>query len=556
MRKFYLLPFMLISSLLIFSCNQSTSVSQNEPSGQELLAVDLNNIIPLPLDIKQDSGYFLLKNTHQILVNASHAKLVKVAAFLKKELTEVIPSPVYINVLSDENLQNEIKNTTGSHKNKFSLSVDSSIEGGDEAYRISIQPSLVTITGGSEAGVFRAIQTLKQLLSFPPQKNVDQETYLALKTGTINDFPRFEYRGFMLDVARHFYSVAEVKEIIDHLAAYKYNVFHFHLTDDQGWRIEIPSWPKLTTVGSNSAVGQTTCKNCFYSLEQYQEIVRYADERFITLIPEIDVPGHVRAALASYPEELYCDGNKPDWPYTDIKVSISSLCFSNPKIYEFFDDVVREVAKRTLGKYIHIGGDETPKWVKHQDYSDFMLKAYDIVKKHGKTIVGWTNDLGSVEGLTPDVIGQHWSTKKHCCETTMKMANRGSKIVMSPANKSYLDLKYDKDTAIGLKWAGFNSIENSYNWDPETNIESLNPNSIIGVEAALWGETITSMNDAQYMIFPRLLTLSEVAWSPQDKRSWQSFTKRLAFHIEHLKKQNINYRPLSKMSSENNLGQN
>ena len=404
-----------------------------------------------------------------------------------------------------------------------------------------IEKQLLSIVGGSDAGVFRGIQTLKQLFPLASDHKLS-----ALKTGVIKDYPRFEHRGFMLDVARHFYTVDEVKQVIDYLAAYKYNVFHFHLTDDQGWRIEIPSWPKLTTVGSNSAVGQTSCENCFYSLDEYQEIVQYADERFITLIPEIDVPGHVKSALASYPDELYCDGDKPDWPYTGTKVRISSLCFSNPKIYDFFEDVVSEVAKRTTGKYIHVGGDETPKWVKHQDYADFMLKASGIINKHGKTLMGWTNDLGSVAGLPNDVVGQDWSTKKHCCENTLNMAKSGSKIVMSPANKAYLDLKYDKDAPIGLHWAGYNSIANSYNWDPDLMIEGLNPKNIIGVEAALWGETIKSMSDAQYMIFPRLLSLSEVAWSPQDKRNWQNFSKRLTHQVQYLKQQGINYRPLEK----------
>jgi len=426
-------------------------------------------------------------------------------------------------------------------QNRIVLLVDGELNGGPESYNIVIDKHLLKVVGGSAAGVFRGVQTLKQLLPV-----ADDNKLPALNTGVIKDYPRFEHRGFMLDVARHFYTVEEVKQVIDYLAAYKYNVFHFHLTDDQGWRIDIPSWPKLTEVGSNSAVGKESCENCFYSLDEYQEIVQYADERFITLIPEIDVPGHVKSALASYPDELYCDGDKPEWPYTGIKVRISSLCFSNPKIYNFFEDVVSEVAKRTTGQYIHVGGDETPKWVKHQDYADFMLKASGIISKHGKTMMGWTNDLGSVAGLPTDVVGQDWSTKKHCCENTLAMAKSGNKIVMSPANKAYLDLKYDKDAPIGLHWAGYNSIENSYNWDPELMIDGLTAKNIIGVEAALWGETIKSMSDAQYMIFPRLLSLSEVAWSSQEQRTWSGFSKRLAQQLDTLEQQGLNYRPLAK----------
>jgi len=542
MRPSYKACIVLISSLtLIFGCSQSTDSLEKNAETTKSSVVDYDNIIPMPVAAEQGTDYFVLSNTKHILVSASQPKLEAVASYLTSEISNVVKSAIQISMMSEQKLLDINLSQSDATKNQIILLIDNKLADGLEAYNIVIEKHQIKVVGGSVAGVFRGIQTLKQLLPA-----AGDNALAVLNTGVIKDYPRYEHRGFMLDVARHFYTVDEVKQVIDYLATYKYNVFHFHLTDDQGWRIEIPSWPKLTTVGSNSAVGQTSCENCFYSLDEYQEIVEYADERFITLVPEIDVPGHVKAALASYPEELYCDGDKPDWPYTGIKVRISSLCFSNPKIYDFFDDVVSAVAKRTTGKYIHIGGDETPKWVKHQDYAEFMLKASDIVAKHGKTLMGWTNDLGSVDGLSTDVVGQHWTTKKHCCESTLKMANRGSKIVMSPANKAYLDLKYDKDAPIGLNWAGYNSIENSYNWDPATNIEQLNSDNIIGIEAALWGETIKSMSDAQYMIFPRLLSLSEVAWSPQEKRSWSGFSKRLAQHLESFERQGITYRELAK----------
>jgi len=535
-----------LSLFVLSSCSDNSKSNKNKlsiaaESTGELLTVDYNNIIPLPIDTKQEADYFILANTKQILVSASQPKLLNVATYLTNEISHVADSSIQTTVMNEQKLQDVQSSKINANENQIVLFVDDKLSGGPEAYVIEIETQRITIVASSEAGVFRGIQTLKQLL--PLAENNKQ---IAFNTGVIKDAPRFEHRGFMLDVARHFYTVSEVKQIIDYLAEYKYNVFHFHLTDDQGWRINIPSWPKLTEIGSNAAVGQKSCENCFYSLDEYQEIVQYADERFITLIPEIDVPGHVKAALASYPDELYCDGDKPDWPYTGIKVRISSLCFSNPKIYDFFDDVVSEVAKRTTGQYIHVGGDETPKWVKHQDYADFMLKASGIISKHGKTMMGWTNDLGSVKGLPTNVVGQDWSTKKHCCENTLNMAKNGNKIVMSPANKAYLDLKYDKDAPIGLHWAGYNSIENSYNWDPELMIEGLNANNIIGVEAALWGETIKSMSDAQYMIFPRLLSLSEVAWSRQEQRNWSNFSERLSNKIKYLEQQGINYRGLEK----------
>jgi len=547
MRALFNTCIVLISSLLLtVGCSQPKNSLDNSTNPQVLSVVDYDKIIPLPISAIQGTQHFILANTNKVLVSASQPKLVALATYLTNEVSNLVEAPIQTSVMSEQKLLDIQASNISTNNNQIILLVDELLLAGSEAYVININTQLITITGGSEAGVFRGIQTLKQLLPLP-----ENNKQVAFNTGVIKDAPRFEHRGFMLDVARHFYTVAEVKQVIDYLAEYKYNVFHFHLTDDQGWRIDIPSWPKLTEVGSNSAVGKESCKNCFYSLDEYQEIVQYADERFITLIPEIDVPGHVKAALASYPDELYCDGDKPDWPYTGIKVRISSLCFSNPKIYDFFEDVVSEVAKRTTGQYIHVGGDETPKWVKHQDYAEFMLKASDIIKKHGKTMMGWTNDLGSVAGLPTDVIGQDWSTKKHCCENTLNMAKNGSKIVMSPANKTYLDLKYDKDAPIGLHWAGYNSIENSYNWDPELMIDGLNANNIIGVEAALWGETIKSMADAQYMIFPRLLSLSEVAWSPQEQRSWSGFSERLTQQLDTFEQQGINYRPLDKYISSN-----
>jgi hexosaminidase len=536
----------LIFSIFLLLSGYVTSATYND---NQLVSVNYKNVIPLPVEFEQTSGYFVLGNIDKILINAKQDNVKPLAEYLKAELTVVLMPSVTIEPMMNKQNTKSSSDSENKVNNQVILLVSDDIKGGKEAYEITIEEHVLTLVGGSAAGIFRGIQTIKQLLPLLVEtkqtvNKLNQNTKAALNIGVIKDYPRYEHRGFMLDVARHFYTVDEVKAVIDYLAAYKYNVFHFHLTDDQGWRINIPSWPKLTSIGSNSAVDQISCEKCFYSLDEYQDIVKYADERFITLIPEIDVPGHVRAALASYPDELYCEGDKPVWPYTGQKVRISSLCFSNPKIYDFFEDVVSEVAKRTTGQYIHVGGDETPKWVKHSDYTDFMLKANDIVAKHGKTLVGWTNDLGSVKGLSSDVVGQDWSTNQHCCENTLNMANRGSKIIMSPANKAYLDLKYDENTALGLNWAGYNSIENSYNWNPELMIEGLNSENIIGIEAALWGETIKTMADAQYMIFPRLLSLSEVAWTPQEKRKWPEFLERIENHLKGLKQQGINFKPL------------
>ena len=488
------------------------------------------DIIPLPVKSQQNRGYFSLSYQTEITINDKR---------LKSE-------QIFLRDLLKQSLGFELKTSSSQSSSAFSviaLELDTSLNLPEEGYELEVTNEKVILSAATSAGVFRGIQSLRQLLPAVNTKlagNTPKDMVWTIYTGKITDQPRYSYRGFMLDVSRHFYTVEEVKSIIDSLAEYKYNVFHFHLTDDQGWRIEIPGWPKLTTVGSRSAVGMDDCKNCYYTLDEYADIVAYADQRHIMLIPEIDTPGHVRAAQASYPEILFCDGDPLEWPYTGIKVKISSLCFKNAEIYDFFEDVVAAIAPLTTGSYIHVGGDETPKWVDKKDYETFMVKAEQIINKYGKTMMGWTNDLGEVKGLSSSSVGQHWSIKKTCCETTLNMIENGSKIVMSPANKTYVDLKYNKDTELGLKWAGFNSVENSYNWNPATIVPGVTDKDIIGVESPLWGETVKTIEDAQYLIFPRLLTISEVAWSPQESRDYNSIKNRLDVHIKRLKQQGIN----------------
>jgi len=531
-RKFFLF---IVFIGVVAGCtnNDFSSTNPNDVVDKKKSYIPFTDIIPLPAEVKEADGEadstFNLSDVDKIVIDLASTLITNEAEYLKEYLSQTLGKSLEI-VGADTSILASLDSPL------IRLSIDENLDGGKEAYQIHISPEQILLTGKTDAGVFWGIQTLKQLMPYSSDTNP-----ILVKTGAISDYPRMEYRGFMLDAGRYFYSVTEVKEIIDHLATYKYNAFHFHLTDDQGWRIEIPSWPKLTTIGSNSAVGKSTCKDCFYTLEEYEDIVAYASARHITLIPEIDVPGHVRSVLASY-KELYCDGEYPEWPYTDIRVKISSLCFSNPKIYEFFNDVISEVAARTPGEYIHVGGDETPDWVAKEDYKTFMLRAKQIVSSHGKKMMGWTDDLGSVEGLGKDVLGQHWAIKSTCCETTLSMANQGNKIVLSPANKTYLDLKYDINAPIGLEWAGYNSVENSYAWNPDTIVPGLDKSQVLGIEAALWGEKITSFQDAEYQIFPRLLTLSEVAWTPEKSRDWKAFSLRLKNQMPRLEQKEINFR--------------
>lgn len=504
-----------------------------EPEIQAVLqkpTADYTDIIPQPVKHEQKRGYFSLSYKTEITVKDKR---------LKSE-------QLYLRDVLKQSLGFELDTTSGSSwaSSVIELALDESISANEEGYKLNVTNQKVTLTGKTPAAVFRGIQTLRQLLpavNKAPIAANPKGAIWTIYTGEITDQPRYNYRGFMLDVSRRFYPVEEVKAIIDDLAEYKYNVFHFHLTDDQGWRLEIPGWPKLTSVGSRSAVGMEDCEKCYYTLDEYADIVAYAQQRHIMVIPEIDTPGHVRAAQASYPELLYCDGEPLEWPYTGIRVKISSLCFKNAEIYDFFEDVVAAVAPLTNGPYIHVGGDETPKWVDKKDYQTFMIKAQNIIAKHGKVMMGWTNDLGEVKGLDSNVVGQHWSIKKTCCETTQNMVKGGSKIVMSPANKTYLDLKYNKDTKLGLKWAGFNSVANSYNWEPTTMVPGVNESDILGIEAPLWGETVKSLEDAQYLIFPRAVTLAEIGWSTKKDRNFETFKARLDKQLVRLKDQGINF---------------
>ncbi|SET34270.1 beta-N-acetylhexosaminidase [Thalassotalea agarivorans] len=522
---------------LFLSCLTLLTACSQQDTQNEAKQVDKAiHVMPLPVSVMKQEGTLALANISTIYV--ADEQLTDIATQVSDIVTPLTNQPLNIKKSSASSLSD----LAGA----LVLSIDSDLSGGVEAYKLSANSQGVVIVGGSAKGVYWGVQTFKQLFlehtSFHSDAPLKQGSNVMLPAVSISDHPRFAHRGFMLDVSRQFFTVEEVKQVIDYLAMYKFNVLHLHLTDDQGWRIDIPSWPKLTEIGSNAAVGQTSCKNCFYTLEDYEELVHYADSRFVTIIPEIDVPGHVRAAQASYPDELYCDGDAPEWPYTGIKVKISSLCFKNEATYQFFDDVVKAVAARTTGDFIHIGGDETPDWVAHEDYTTFMLRAEQIVNSHGKTMIGWTDDLGSVHGLSANTLGQHWTTETSCCETTLNMASRGSRIIMSHANKAYLDIKYDENETLGQDWAGLNSIQNSYQWDPQAIIPGLNPDAVYGVEAALWTETIDSMSDAQYMMFPRLIGLAEVAWTQQSQRDWQSYVERLDAQLNFLSRQGINFK--------------
>lgn len=403
-----------------------------------------------------------------------------------------------------------------SASNAIVLSIVEKEQLGTEGYQLEISEDLIKIEAQEGAGLFYGIQTLRQLLPATIESKTKQDTTWLIATGSIQDQPTYAYRGAMLDVSRHFFKAEDVKAFIDYIAMYKMNRLHLHLSDDQGWRIEIKSWPKLTEIGGSTEVGGG--EGGFYTQEQYADLVQYAADRFITVVPEIDMPGHTNAALASY-AELNCNGKAPEL-YTGTKVGFSTLCTSKEVTYQFIDDVIRELAALTPGEYIHIGGDEshvTPL----EDYIPFINRVQTIVEKHGKKVIGW-DEIAHAE-LLPNTVVQWWAQVANAKRGIRKGAN----VLVSPATKAYLDMQYDSTTHLGLHWAAYIEVDSAYIWDLATIADSIQQENIVGIEAPLWSETITNLDEIEYMIFPRFLGHAEIGWSPAAIRNWEDYKVRL-----------------------------
>ncbi|WP_431047769.1 beta-N-acetylhexosaminidase [Streptomyces sp. P1-3] len=395
------------------------------------------------------------------------------------------------------------------------------VEGlGAEGYHLAADADAVTISARRPAGLFYGVQTLRQLLPAGVERRTVQSGPWRVPGGTITDAPRFAYRGAMLDVSRHFFTVPQVKRYIDQLALYKINKLHLHLSDDQGWRIALDSWPRLATYGGSTQVGGG--RGGYYSKDDYREIVRYAQSRYLTVVPEIDMPGHTNAALASY-ARLNCDGVAPPL-YTGTNVGFSSLCVDKDVTYDFVDDVVRELAALTPGPYLHIGGDEAHS-TSPQDYAAFMDRVQPVVAKYGKTVIGWHQLTGArpAEGA----VAQYWGLKGDEPEV-VAAAEAGTKMILSPGNRAYLDMKYTKDTPLGLEWAGHVEVRQSYDWNPGAYLKGAPSSAILGVEAPLWSETVSTSDHIEYMAFPRVAGIAELGWSPAATHDWDAYRMRLA----------------------------
>lgn len=440
--------------------------------------------------------------------------------------------------------------SSAAQTSEISLRIDASAAA-PEGYTLSVSDT-VELVGADEAGLFYGVQTLLQLL------RQDDEGWGFVRA-EIADAPRFGRRGVMLDVTRHFFDVDEVKKFIDSTSALKFNHLHLHLSDDQGWRIQIDSWPKLTELASSTAsLGDP---GGFYSKDDYREIVAHAAARHMVVIPEIDLPGHTHAIGVAYPElvedpvmndSLIAESERlgqplpvAGEPYLGWGVGHSSVRIHEERTYEFVRDVVRELAEMTPGPYIHIGGDEslgTPQ----ADFDHFVERATAIVFEEGKIPVAW-HEVGAAKDIAEGTIGQYWGKTtpegSHAAEAA-HFVERGGALIMSTADVAYLDMKYTADYPLGLTWAAIIDVRTAYEWEP-TSVLDVPDSAILGIEAPLWSETTRSLSDVERLVFPRAAAQAEIAWSARTGpgRDWESFRVRLGTLAPLWKSGQVDFHP-------------
>jgi hexosaminidase len=412
----------------------------------------------------------------------------------------------------------------------ISLTLDPSrAQLGAEGYELTVTKGQARIVAAQPAGLFHGVLTLRQLLPAAVEHQAAVNRRLIMPAAHVVDVPRYEWRGAMLDVARHFLLPDDLKRFVDLLALYKLNRLHLHLADDQRWRIEIKSWPNLTAVGGQMAIGGARAG--FYTQAQYADIVAYARSRYITVVPEIDMPGHINAALVSYPD-LKCDRARPD-PFAEIGGSSNTLCVTRDSVYTFVGDVVREIAAAAPTPYFHIGGDEVSSLNKDQ-YRGFIQRVDTIVNAAGPRMIGWGEIAPA--NIQTRTIAQHWTR-----DSVVMHAERGGMVILSPGPHAYLDMKYDSATVLGLRWAALIDLRAAYDWDPTTLIPGIGASSILGLEAPLWSETLITRQDYEYLAFPRLAAIAELAWSSPQQVGWEGFRARMGAQGARLAALGVNF---------------
>jgi len=511
--------------------------------------MEKHNIIPEPVKILIDEGYFALDNNTSIVSDQSSMKNAK---YLKSLLDIETGLNLTVKTLSYESeLQNTILLKI-SNKNNIKNS---------EYYILTVSQLGITISATTQKGISHGIQTLRQLLH-PDIENSEVKNTWNISSVKIEDYPRFKWRGFMLDESRHFFGKETVKKILDLIALFKLNVFHWHLTDDQGWRVEIRKYPLLTKIGSqrkNAKISSRRSKSKprkpdefpysgYYSQEDIKEIVSYAKDRYINIIPEIDLPGHTSAVLASYPE-LSCTGELFEVS-THFGHHKDVLCVGKEGVFEFAQNVINELVELFPSKIIHIGGDEVPRdrWKKCSDcqarIKDLNLKNEEDLQVYftnrisnyitslNRIPMGWNEILD--ENLVNTVICQFWlgNIKK-----IINHIKNGRSVVMSDMRYVYFNYGYKPI-----------SLKKCYDYDPIPNeLEQQFYKKILGLEACLWSEFILSPKKVEWHTFPRLIAIAETGWTPRHKKDFKSFENRLKSILKMLDFQEVNYGDLNEV---------
>ena len=507
-------------------------------------------IIPEPVSVTEKAGTFTLKNNFTISVSGNDAEALGAARQLLNALT--VPTGYKGSVKQGGG---------GAIQLKLLSSPDNSL--GNEGYKLSVSFGSVIISANKAAGLFYGSQTLLQLLPKDIEsKNAVSGVSWSAPAVDVTDQPRFGWRGMMFDVSRHFFTKAEVKQFIDDMVKYKYNMLHWHLTDDEGWRIEIKSLPKLTEVGAwrvnregkwanstNPFPNEPKTYGGFYTQDDIKEVIQYAKERFVTILPEVDVPGHSLATVAAYPE-LSCSPGPFEvtagapfmmWYNSGHDALVdNTVCPANENVYVFLDKVFTEIAQLFPFEYIHVGGDETAKnyWEKYDQVKELMkrenLKNMDevqsyfvkrvekIVTSKGKKLIGWEEIIQG--GLPASATVMSWKG----IEKGIEAAKMGHKVVMTPAPFVYLDYYQGEQSIEPPVYAGLR-MKKVYQFDPVP--EGVDASLILGGQANLWTEQLVRFRSVQYMLWPRALAVSESLWSPKEKKNWGAFVEKAQQHF-------------------------
>ena len=548
----------LLMSIFIMSCSQQKKTLKPEQRKKMEDKLSQLSVIPKPMEMKRTDGEFVINDSTKLLVVPGNRQPEEVADYFKKMLKKS----------SGYDLPVQTMNASTVFNNAIVFNLIENKDIGAEGYSLFVKPDLVTIAANAPAGLFYGVQTLRQLLPI----QIESEELVTGKKWKIPcveiiDAPRFQWRGAHLDVCRHFFPKEFVKKYIDILALHKMNTFHWHLTEDQGWRIEIKKYPKLTEVGAwrvdRSGVtwrdrqpqqpGEAATYGGYYTQEDVKEIVAYAKSRFIQVVPEIEMPGHALAAIAAYPE-YSCFGGPFTvatggyWPIKDI------YCAGKEGTFEFLENILDEVIPLFPGEFFHIGGDEAFKenWEKcpdcqkritdeglkdvHELQSYFIKRIEKILNSRGKRLVGWDEILEG--GLAPNATVMSWRGVAGGIEA----ANAGHDVVMSPTSHCYFDYYQAREgepEAIG----GYLPLEKVYSFEPvPPDIDPEKEKHILGAQANVWTEYIPTPEHAEYMLLPRLSALSEVVWSPKEARNLKDFHFRMQSFYERLTEMQINFR--------------